>query len=805
MLKNYFKIAWRNLLRNKLHTGINIGGLIIGFVIGITILLVVYNQFSYDKFHANRKNLYQAYSIFHNKTGDAVSTGFGYPAATTFKAEAEAIDKASRFLYGGNKVVHGEKELDVPVMLVDADFLSMFTFPVIRSNKANPLQSLSDLVLTEDAAKKIFGNEDPIGKTLKLSMGKDIQELTVAAVVKNPPQNSTINFDVLARIENRSDYAEDKNNWNNQHHPVYVELKDGATQKQAEAELRLINHKYLPDWFENLKKEGAIPDKQGDFFATRLVPIDKVHFSPEINGRATSKIEIYAVLAVGLLIILIACFNFININLATAFTRSREIGMRKCLGAVKSKIVYQLWIESFLVCLIAFLISIVLVNILLHSLKTTMNLNMALFPIMRQPGYIMLIIGLLLFVSLIAGGYPSWIMARFSVVETLKGKVALKRKSVLRDSLIVMQFVIACIMISCTFIIYRQFKHLQEADLGINKEYVVSIPLHNPAKGKETIEKLRARLASNPHILSITGSNINVGRGLDGGTTRVSVSYDYKGKQVSSNIAYVDYDYLKTFGIKLIEGRDFDKSYGADTANNVLLSEIAAKQFHERDLVGKDVGEDGEKPWHVIGIFPDFHLYSMREKLAPLTLMLVKSGDINYCFIKLTPQNALASMEAIKKEMAMLEPGEDFRGSFVDENINNWYKQEQLMSIMFSVAAIIAIVLSCTGLLAMVLLITQQRTKEIGVRKVLGATVQNISVLISKDFLRLVLIAVLIATPIGWFLMYKWLESFAYRIEIQWWVFVLVALSALVIAVMTIATNTIRVAMQNPVKSLRTE
>ena len=805
MLKNYFKIAWRNLLRNKLHTTINIGGLIIGFVIGIAILLVVYNQFSYDKFHVNKKNLYQAYTVFHNKGGDATVREFGYPAATTFKAESGAIKKASRFLYGGNKVVYGEKELDVPAMLVDADFLSMFTFPIIRGNKVNPLQSLSDVVLTEDAAKKIFGDDDPIGKTVKLALGAQLQALTVAAIVKNTPQNSTIRFDMLARIENRSDYARDKNNWDNQHHTVFVQLKDGATQQLAEAELRLINRKYLPDWSTNLKKEGAIPDKRGDLFATQLIPIDKVHFSPEINGRATDKVEIYAVLAVGLLIILIACFNFININLATAFTRSREIGMRKCLGAVKSKIVYQLWIESFLVCLIAFLISLALVNILLHSLRTSMNLNTALFPIMRQPGYLMLIIGLLLFVSLIAGGYPSWLMSRFNVVETLKGNVALKRKSILRDSLIVMQFVIACIMISCTFIIYRQFKHLQGADLGINKDHIVSIPLHNAAKGKETIEKLRARLASNPHILSVTGSNINVGRGMDGGTTRVSIGFDYKGKQVSSNIAYVDYDYLKTFGIRLIEGRDFDKSFGTDTVDNVLLSETAAKQFREKDLVGKNVGEEGEKPWHVVGIFSDFHLYSMREKMAPLTLMITKAGDINYCFIKLTPQNALASMETIKKEMALLEPGEDFRGSFVDENINNWYKQEQVMSLMFSIAAIIAIVLSCTGLLAMVLLITQQRTKEIGVRKVLGATVQNISVLISKEFLRLVFIAVLIATPIGWLLMNKWLEGFPYRIAIEWWMFVLVALAAITIAIMTIATNTVRVAMQSPVKSLRTE
>jgi ABC-type antimicrobial peptide transport system permease subunit len=331
------------------------------------------------------------------------------------------------------------------------------------------------------------------------------------------------------------------------------------------------------------------------------------------------------------------------------------------------------------------------------------------------------------------------------------------------------------------------------------------VPLHNGAKGRETIEKLRVRLASDPHILSITGSNVNLGRGLDGATTRISTDFKYKKREVSSNIAYVDYDYLKTFGVKLVEGRDFDKTFATDTVDNVLLSETAAKQFREKDLVGKNVGEEGVKPWHVVGIFSDFHLYSMREHLEPLTLMMNKSADINYCFIKLAPQNVLVSMETIKKEMALLEPEQEFRGSFVDENINNWYKQEKTMSLMFSIAAIIAIILSCTGLLAMMLLITQQRTKEIGVRKVLGATVQNISVLISKDFLRLVFIAVLIASPISWLMMSKWLQGFPYRIEMQWWMFALVGLVAFIIALTTIATNTIRVAMQNPVNSLRTE
>ena len=807
MFKNNFKIAWRSLFKNKFYTSINIAGLVIGFTIGIAVLLFVYSQLSFDNFHANDKKLFQAYQAYYKQNGDEISSVYGFPAAPVFKAEVPAIEKASRYLYGGNNMWYKEKEMELPVMLVDEDFLSMFSFPVVKGNKNNPLSSLTDIVITEHNAKKIFGNEDPIGKSIKASAGNGLQAMVVSAVVKNFPMNSSIKFDALARIENRGDYARDKNNWSNQHHPVFVQLKDGATQQQAEMQLRQVNKKYGQETYIGLTKEGARPDKYGDVFATKLLPFRDIHFSPQIVGDgAIAKAQIYTMLAVGLLIILIASFNFININLANAFTRSKEIGVRKCLGAAKQKLFAQLWGESFLVCLIAFILSLLLVNILIHFINSIQKINMPFSTMMWQPGFLLLAVCLLLFVSLIAGGYPSYVMMKFKVVETLKGKVSLKRKSGLRNSLIVLQFVIACIMISCTFIIYQQFKHLQNADLGINKDFVISVPLYKADKGRETIEKLRTRLASNPNILSITGSSINIGLGRDRSSSKSTAGFDYKEKRISSNVAGVDYDYLKTFGIKIIEGRDFDKSFGTDTIFNVIVSASTAKQFGEKDLIGKTVFVDSTSPrWNIVGIFPDFHLYSMHDILEPLTLIMSKNDGLSYCFIKTTAQNAVATMEAIKKEMALLQPGKEFKGSFVDENINKWYEQERMMSILFSIAAGVAIVLSCMGLLAMVLLIIQQRVKEIGVRKVLGASVKNISILISKEFLLLVFIAVLIATPIAWLAMNKWLQGFPYRIEIEWWMFLVVTVLALVIALATISFNTVRAAMQNPVKSLRTE
>lgn len=807
MLINYFKIAWRNLFKNKLHTGINIGGLIVGFTIGIFVLMTVYSQFSADKFHANRKKLYQAYQLFNYKDGEQINSQFDYAHAPAFKAEAAALEKVTRFINSGNKIIYGNKQLNITVSLVDADFLSMFSFPAVRSDKPNPLSNLTDLVLTEESARKIFGNEDPIGKTVKVETGSEMQDLTVTAVLKDVPGNSTIKFALLARFENISDYARSKNSWENSNHPVYVQLKEGFTKSQAELQLKQINKRYVPGVYTELEANGARPDKRGDVFATRLLPFDEVHFSKRVNGnKAVSSSQVYSILTVGLLIILIASFNFININLANAFTRTKEIGVRKCLGAAKTRLFAQFWSESFIVCLISFILSLAIVNILIGAFSKSLGLNASFTSIAWEPDFLLIGFALLLLVSLLAGGYPSLVMTRFKVIETLKGNVTIKRKSILRNSLIIAQFVIACIMISCTFIIYRQFQHLQNADLGIETDYLISVPLANPEKGRETLEKLRTRLSADPQIVSITGSSVNLGKGLDRRSSKSTIGFEYEGRNISTNVVTVDYDYIKTFGLKMVEGRDFDRSFAGDTLQNVLLSESAAKQFNEKDLVGKYIKTDSSSAsWHVIGIFPDFHIYSMREQMQPLTLNMNKGERINYCIIKTTSQNLVAGMSAIKEQMAVLEPGVEFRGSYLDENINRWYEEERIMSVVFGMSAGVAILLSCMGLLAMVLLIIQQRVKEIGVRKVLGASVQRISILISKDFLLLVLIAVIIATPVSWLIMNAWLQDFPYRIQIEWWMFALVALVALLIALLTISANTVRAAMQNPVKSLRSD
>jgi len=815
MLKNYWKIAWRNLFRNRLHSSVNIGGLVIGFTVGIAILLVVYQQFHWDAQHLNGKRLYEAYQVYHDPAGDRYNNSFDLGPGLAYKAEAPLIRRMTRLRDGGNQIEYKGRDIPVPVMMVDADFLSMFTFPVVKGQGADALSELTDAVVTEETAKKIFGNEDPIGKHIRASLAGSRQDLVVTSVVKEPVGTS-VRFQILARIENSGNYAKQRDHWDDNYSTLYVEVKEGATQRQAEAQLRNIDHQHVPLRYEDLKKKGAKPDALGDLWATRLLPMKDVHFDTTVNrNRAVSVSQLLITMSVGLFIILIACFNFVNISLAGAFTRSREVGVRKCLGAARWKLFLQLWGESLLVCVVSFGISLVLVNVLLHSTPGLQQMRVPMEEILWQPPFIGLLVGMLLFVSLMAGGYPALVMIRFKAVETLKGKVSMSRKSALRSSLIVLQFVIACVMISCTFIMYRQYQFLTHADLGIGKESLISVPLHAPDQGHAVIAKLRLRLAGDPRIVSVSGSNINLGRGSDHRTIHSSMGFTYEARDINTQMASVDYDYLKTLDVKPLGGREFDPAYGTDTSNNVIVNESMARQLigggradvAPASIVGKTIILDtaSNLAWHIVGVFPDYHLYAMYEQVEPLTLTLRPSESIPYVFVKTSGKDMLGAMAAIKREMAELEPGQDFNGSFVEDNVNDWYSQEQTTDFLFSIAAAIAIVLSCSGLLAMVLLMIQQRVKEIGVRKVLGASVASISVLVSREFIMLVALAVVIATPIAWWAMHSWISGYPYRIPITIWNFLLVGVAAIGIAGLTIAWNTVRAARQNPIKALRTE
>lgn len=806
MIKNYLKMLFRNMQKNKLHTAINIIGMAVAFTCSILLLVMVYHEFSFDHFHTNKKQLFKLYHFATGPEGLDARSGMSYPVANTVKAEGIGIEKATRIKNRGQEVRYKDKTLEQSTLLVDDDFFSMFSFPVIKGVQQHPLASTDNVVLSEKTAGNLFGNEDPIGKTIEVKVGGIWNRLVVSAVLKDPPQNSSINYSVLARTEIDPDYASLKNVWTSQHHSVYVQVSSNTNQAQVEKKFRGFIEKYNPGDIEYLKNKGYLPDANGDYTGMKLLPIDDLHFNAEIGtGNTVSKPFLFILLLVALVIILIACFNFINLNIGLSFTRTKEIGIRKCLGAGKRQVWLQVWGESFVSVTAAMFVGIAATLILMKGFSKLMETKFDT-ALLYQPAVVAGLLLLLFIVSLIASGYPSYIMGKLRTVEILKGKISVKRPGIFRNALIVAQFVIAIVLICTTVIIYQQFQHLRKAPLGYTTESMISVPIKKYEKGKEIVAKMRSLLASQSAVISVTGSDVNLGVGKDGSTSQTSFGFDYKGKSVNTNYMAADYDILKTLNIIPKEGRDFSAAYVADSNNSVIITESMAKQLGEKNPIGLSFYSDSSKPkWNVIGVIPDFHLYSMYEKNEPLTISMNSTWFISYVLIRVNTQSPAATMDMIKNAYAQTEPGEEFKGSFVAENIDRWYTNEKRLSMMFSIAAIVAIVLSCMGLFGMAFIIIRQRVKEIGIRKVVGASVTGIAALVTKEFIKPVVVALIIATPIAWWAMQKWLQDFTYRINIQWWVFAIAGLIAVLIAILTVSFHAVKAAVANPVKSLRTE
>ncbi|MEO6499803.1 MAG: FtsX-like permease family protein, partial [Mucilaginibacter sp.] len=685
-------------------------------------------------------------------------------------------------------------------------FLSMFSFPVVKGVSINPLSDLSGTVLTQKSADKLFGKEDPIGKYIEVKLGGNWFRLNVTAVVKDPPLNSSIKFSLLARTEIDPDYASQQNEWNNQNHPVYVQIADNTTQQQVEDMLRSFSKKYMPDNAVMLKKDGYKADKYGNYHSLRLFPLTQIHFNPQLGGGgAVSKPFLYTLILICCIILLIASFNFVNLNIGLSFTRGKEIGIRKCLGAAKRQVWLQVWGESFLMVIISMLVAIGGVMLMIRSFNQSFD-NAIDAGVLLSPLIAGILLALVTAVSFIASGYPSATMARLKTVEVLKGKISIKKPGMLRNALIVTQFVIAIVLICSTIVIYQQFDHLRMAPLGYTTSSIISIPIKNDENGKDIVAKMRTMLMSQTSVVAVSGSGVNLGLGEDKSSSTNIMCFDYGDKNICGQRITGDYDILKTLGIKPLAGRDFSMDYPGDTSNSVIVTESYAAQFGEKNIAGFSYVTDTGKPkLHVAGVIPDFQLQSMGDKQQPLVIYIDNSKQLAYAWIKVNTSNPLVTMNKVKQVYAIVEPGVEFKGSYVNENIDRLYKDEQTMASLFTVAASIAIILSCMGLFGMASIVIRQRVKEIGIRKVLGASLNSIITLVSKEFIKPVLIAFLIAIPIGWWAMHEWLQNYAYRIEVEWWVFAWAGLAAMLITICTVSFQSIKAAIANPVESLRSE
>jgi putative ABC transport system permease protein len=806
MLQNYLKIAFRTLWKDKSSTLINVIGLAVAFYSSTMLFMTVALEHSFDRFHQDHDRIFRTYAITNHPDGVRRVANMPLPFVPALKQEFPELDGATRYQEGGGLVRFGNKQLDKEIDGVDADFLSMFSFPLLKGDASQALASLSSIVISQNMATDVFGRANPMGKTLAVNSAGSWKSYVVTGVLADVPDNSSMRFDALTRIENQAGYQDNKSRWDNLNHSVYIKLKAAnADPINFERRLQPFTRKYFAANIRDLKQQGAKPDDRGDLFGIRLQPLLDVHGNGNLTGTNASRSGQYALTAIGLFILLIAAINFVNLTLGRSFVRAREVGVRKSLGAQKYQLFVQLWGETILTCALGLALGAVLMIALRTSFNTLFGAKLTLATLF-QPGTLLVALASFLAITLIAGGYPALVMSRFQTVQVLKGRITGTKPSRLRNGLIIAQFTITCLLMTGTLVVLLQTNYLRNQPLGFDQEQVISIPVGGEVDGRVALQQLRNRLASNPGVVSVSGTGVNLGRGLDGGTTKSVVGFMYKGREISSNWLRVDYDYLKTLGIQLKAGREFSRQYPTDSTSALVVSASFAKKLGKANPVGTFFQMDsaGVK-YEIIGLVPDFHLYNLREKMEPVAMHIQPEAAISYILVRTVPDRMLSVMEALKTEWKQLAPRTEFTGSFLNQNTERWYRQEKRTATLLSIAAGLAITLSCMGLFAIALLTIQQRTKEIGVRKVLGASVGSIVALLSSGFLKLVVIALVIASPLAWWAMNEWLTNFAYHIDMPWWVFALTALLALGVAFLTVSVQSINAALMNPVKSLHSE
>ena len=802
MFKNYLKIAWRNIKRNKLHTTIHITGLAVAFSICTLLFLISYFHLSFDSFHEDESRLFQISRFENNPQGPEITMNMPLPLSAALKSDIAEVEAAvvinrgrpENFSYQG-------KDLSRVITRTDADFFNVFNFPIIKGNSEAVLSNLQHIILAKSTAKDIFGEIDPIGKSLKIGKIGEEQFYTVTAIAKDAPQNSSIRFDAIARVETVKEYDTKKDRWNSNDSNVFIKLFEKSDLQAVESKLSPFVEKYYPEQLEQLRLEHPETKEINELLSLNLINIEDVHF----GRRGAPKALIYALMSLGAFILLIACFNFINLNMAQSFQRSRELGVRKTLGAYRKQLFFQLWGEAFLIYFIGFVIGIALATQLIPQVNAQFGGGIEISTLL-QPSFLAVMMGIFLLVTLIAGGYPALKMANFRLVEILKGNVSTKKPGALRNSLLVGQFAISTLLICISFIAAQQLNFLKQKPIGFEKEQVISLPVGNQNDGREVLGRMRNELASDPNVLSVAGSGSNLGRGRDRTTSRSIIGVEYNQNQIQADQLLADFDYLETLQIPIIAGRDFNTNFSTDITNAVVVTESFVKVMGESDPIGKYFGgEDETSGSQIIGVVPDFNAHSPSEKALPIVLHLSADEAINYIFVKVKSDNPEMALNRLESVWEKITGSVAFNASFLDENLQAWYEMESTMTGVFGIASALAIFLSCLGLFAISLMVIELRTKEIGIRKVMGASIKSIASMISLHFLKLVSIGLLIAMPLAWYAMENWIQGYEYRIEINPLTFIMVGLLVALVALLTVSFHAVRAALANPVESLRTE
>jgi predicted permease len=784
MLKNYLLIAWRNLFKNKVFSLINITGLAVGIAAAVLILLWVRFETGYDRFHTNYSNLFQVMENQEYEKGE-IHTAHSTPApfAKAFKAQIPEVKYATRVSWGNQHLfTYKEKHIEEFGLYVDNDFLKMFSFPLLKGKRS--LNEPNTILISERLAQKYFGDEDPVGKTIRI----DADRLySVEGIFKNVPTNSTFQFDFLLPMPDYVKlYMGNQEEWDNNNIRTFVQLKEGvnalALSKKVES--------FLGNYEEAQKNVRLLLHPATDWYLRSEFEEGK-----NIGGKI-SYVRLFIIVAI--FILLIACINFMNLTTAQATKRGKEVGVRKVMGGNKSSLIQQFLGESLFLTFIASVLAVALVYISLPLFNNLLAIESKLDA--ETMGYLPLFFGLVMLIGLLAGLYPAFILSSFQPVKVLKGIWdGGKSKSYwLRKSLVTLQFVISVVMIISTIIVLRQIEYIRNKNLGYNRENLIYFP--SAGIPNEQLEIFKQQLASIPGVKSVTRTSINF-TGSNNSTSEVQWPGKKESDKVLFHIVNADQDVVQTFDMKIKEGRAFSSAFLTDTSN-FIINETAVNRMHLKKPVGQQIEFWGRKGT-IVGVTKDFHITSIHSPIEPVIVQNY-SWTWTY-FLRISGDKMAGVISAIEKVYKSRLSERPFNYHFMDDDYEKMYKSELQVTQLAKWFSALAIFISCLGLFGLVSFNALQRTKEIGIRKVLGATVSNIVLLLSKDFLKLVVIASLIAFPVAWWMMYNWLQDYAYHIDIPAWVFFVSGLLALVIALVTISFQAIKAAIANPVKNLRTE
>lgn len=811
MFKNYLKVAWRNLVKNKAFSFINIVGLATGLTCFILITLYVSDELSYDRYNEKADRIYRINSFIRMGGSETRLAVTADPMGAVLKKDFPQVEEFVRFYNsnGSKSIKLGNEYINEPkVVHADSTLFRVFTLPALEGDTKNALNDPNTVVVTERGARKYFGTTDVIGKTVETNEnGSTLYKVT--AVIKDVPHNSHFDFDLFFSMDNVN-YG--FGNFLSHNFQTYILLKDGVAASDVEKQFPKYIEKYVLPQAKAVMQINSLDEfrKSGNNLEYSLIPLTKIHlysdYFPELGVNSDIK-YVYIFSAVAVFILLLACINFINLSTARSMNRSREVGIRKVLGTTKSKLVLQFLSESALTVVIAMLLAIVVSWQILPFFN---NLSAKeLSPGMLFSGkMIALLVILPVVVSLIAGSYPSLFLSSFNPITVLKGKLGTgSHKSYLRSGLVVFQFFTSIVLIFATITVYRQLNYIKNRKLGFNKEQVMVIDgtgvLGNGSTAfKNEVSKIPGVInASFAGFLPVSGSARSDNTWSKEAVLNTSNTFNMQTWNIDEN-------YIPTLGMEMKTGRNFSKSFGADSSA-VIINETTASMLGYKDPIGKriyaliDNLTNEVKSYEIIGIVSNFNFESMRQRIGPLCMVLGRNSWATAVRVK--PGNAEAVAAGIESKWKSLATGTPFSYHFLDESFNNMYRAEQQVGHLAITFAALAIIIACLGLFGLATYMAEQRTKEIGVRKVLGASVNNIVLMLSRDFLILVVIASIIAFPVSWWAMHSWLQDFEYRVNVGWWIFIASGLIALIIALGTVSFEAIKAALANPVKSLRTE